>query len=501
LLSALPKLSTDPARAVPALLPAITGDDEASRHAALNALLAQRSLRSAAIPKLAALLKDPNPAVRERAARALGRFGPDAAPVLPALLDATRAANGAPAFADALAQVGPPVLPVLLQALQSAKPEESAWILRALRGFGPPAVPILSEALKHQKPEVRAAAASTLGAMGRDAADAVNPLFVLAEDTNPTVQAAALRALVAQRADSGRLKPLLQTALNSPNADIRKAGAAGTAALGGASQLGVRGLLDLFADDDQPGRIAAVQALGLLGVEAAPAVGPLSERLNDLALQSLIIETLGKIGPASAPAVPRLIELAKSTDQRAAVLPTLIKIGPKASSALPMIYGCMNDPASDVRASAAVAIGTLETDQSKALATLIPLAADPSGRMRRAVAGILPKYGAAARPAVPALVNMLNSNNERADAMSALKTIGVDTVPDLKKMLTIKDAKIRTFACESLAALGPAARDAVPQLKDVLKQDASLRDLITAALAKIEPASTTPPPAPQETAK
>lgn len=492
-LTALPKLSSDPARTLAALLPVIVGDDETLRHAALNAVLGERALRPVAVSKLAALLKDPNPSTRERAAHALGRFGPDASPALPVLMEATRAAGGAPVYADALANVGPPVLPVLLQALQAGKPEESAWILRALRGFGPPAVPVLSEALKHEKPAVRAAAASTLGAMGRDAADAVNPLFVLTEDASPEVRAAALRALVAQRADSTRLKPLLQTALASPNADIRKAGAAGTAALGGAAQLGVSGLLDLLADDDTVGRTAAVQALGQLGPEAASAVEPLAARLSDPALQSYVIETLGKIGPAAAPAVPRLIELAKSTDQRASVLPALTKIGRGATPALPLIYGCLNDPASDVRASAVTAIATIETDQAKALATLIPLAGDQSGRMRRAVAGALAQYGTAARPAAPAFVRMLVSENERSDAMKALKATGIDTVPDLQKMLAVKDAKVRTFACESLAALGPAAKDAAPLLRELLKQDASLRAPITAALAKIDPAS---PPAP-----
>jgi HEAT repeat protein len=493
LLAALPKLGVEPARGLALLIPAIVGEDETLRHAALNALLGERSLRSVALPKLAALLKDGNPTVRERAARALGRFGPDAAPVLAELLEATRLAGGAPAFADALAQVGPAVLPALLKILQEAKPEESAWILRALRGFGAPAVPVLSEALKHEKPAVRAAAASALGAMGRDAADAVNRLFVLTEDASPEVQAAALRALVAQRADAARLKPLLQTALGSANSEVRKAGAAGIAALGGAAQLGVAGLLDLLADDDAAGRVAAVQALAQLGPQAAPAVEPLAARLGEPALQSVIIETLGKIGPAAAPAVPRLVELAKSTDQRASVLPALTNIGASASSALPLIYACLNDQAGDVRAAAATALGVIESDNAKALATLIPLAGDPSARMRKAASAALAKYGVAARPAVPSIVGMLEKETERGDAMRALKAIGVDTLPELKKMLAVKDPKVRAFACESLGALGPAAKDAAPRLHELLAQDSSLREPITAALAKIEPAAPAAP--------
>ncbi len=493
LLTALPKLGVEPARSLAALLPAVVGDDEALRHAALNAVLAERGLRAVAVAKLTPMLKDPNPVVRERAARALGRFGPDATPALRALMDAARAANGAPAFADAFAQIGPPVLPILLQSLQSGPPEDSPWILRALRGFGPPAVPVLSEALKHERPAIRAAAASTLGAMGRDGADAVNPLFVLAGDPHPEVQAAALRSLVALRGDAGRLKPLLQTALASSNVDLRKVGAAGTAALGGAAQLGVSGLLDLLADNDTVGQAAGVQALGQLGAQAAPAVGPLTAHLDDLLLQFSIVETLGKIGPGAAPAVPRLVELGKSADQRGAVLLTLIKIGVGAAPALPLIYACLTDPANEIRASAALAIAAVESDRSKALAALIPLAGDPSSRMRRAVATALSQYGADARPAAPALLRMLADEKDRSEGLHALKAIGVDSVPDLQKLLVIKDAKVRTFACESLGALGSAAKEVAPQLRELLAQDAALRGPITAALAKIEgPAPATP---------
>ncbi len=487
LFTALPKVGAAPERCVALLLPGVTNDNEALRHAALNALLGSRPARTAALPKLVALLKDNNPAVRERAARAIGRLGPEASSALPALLAATRAAGGATAFADALAHVGPAALPALLDTLQKGKPEENAWTLKALRGFGAPAVPVLSQALKHHSPAVRAAAAGALGSMGRDAADAVNPIFVLTEDANPEVQAASLRALVALRADSSRLKPLLQTALASANPDVRKAGAAGTAAFGGAAQLGVNGLLDLLDDEDAAGRVAAVQALGQLGASAAPAVEALAGKLKDPALQSPAMEALGKIGPAAAPAVPRLLEAAQSTDQRASVLPTLTAIGKGASAALPKLYEWLNDPANDVRAAAVTALAAIETDDAKALAALLPLAGDQSGRIRRAAALGLTRYGAAAGPAVPALVRMLPSANERSEALRALKAISVRTLPELKTMLAINDPRVRTLACESLGALGPAARELAPKLRELVDQNNEVRGAAQAALARIEP--------------
>ncbi len=230
-----------------------------------------------------------------------------------------------------------------------------------------------------------------------------------------------------------------------------------------------------------------MRALSQLGAQAAPAVEALAARLNDPAMQTLVMEALGKIGPAAAPAVPRLLEVAKSADQRASVLPALTAIGRGATAALPSLYEWLNNPANDVRASAATALAAIETDDAKALAALIPLAGDQSGRMRRAAALGLMRYGAAAEPAVPAIVRlMLPSANERSEGMRALKAIGVRSVPELMKMLAINDARVRIFACESLAALGPAAKEAAPKLREVA-QDGEVRKAAEAALKKLEP--------------
>lgn len=488
LFAALPKTGVAPDRCVALILPAVTDENEALRHAALNALLTSSAVRKASVPKLSALLKENNPAVRERAAHALGRVGPGAVDALPALLIAARAADGAPAYADALAQVGPQALPSLLDILQKNKPEESKWVLRILHSFGPPAVPVLSEALKSNSPEVRASAASALGEMGHGASAAAVPLFVLTRDSSPKVQAATFRALVAIHADSERLKPLLQEALASKDTDVRKAGAAGLAALGGAATLGVDGLLDLLNDENAAGRLAAVQALGQLGDKAAPAVNALVARLDDPALQSAVVESLGHIGPAAAPAVPKLLELSKKGDQRTTILPVLTGIGQGAKEALPMIYAAAKDPAPDVRASAATALAAVETDDAKALAVLVPFAdASQSGKVRRAAAHALTKYGPAASAAVPGLISMLEKETERGEAMRALKAIGVKNVPDLMSMLAVRDVRVRTFACESLGTLGPDAKDAAPKLREIAAQDDAIRGPANAALKKIEP--------------
>jgi HEAT repeat protein len=324
--------------------------------------------------------------------------------------------------------------------------------------------------------------------MGLDAAPAMHTLFTMASGGDPNVQAAALRSLVALRAEPRVLKPLLEAAMTSASPDVKRAGAAGVAANGGAAELGVDSLVALLSDNDPAGRLSAVQALGELGPKSAPAVNSLVEHFEDPALQVAIVETLKRMGPGAAPAVPRLLELAakNSGEQRATILPALAAIGPAAAAALPMIRACAKDPVQELRASAAPALAAVDPDEAEVLSTLLTLAQDKSGMVRRATAPELGKLGSRAEAAIPALMAMLDQDTERSLALAALKSIKVRNVPDLLKMLSMRENKVRVFACDSLGALGPAAKEAVPQLRDLLSSPSSVGDAARKALACIE---------------
>ncbi|HSI12555.1 MAG TPA: HEAT repeat domain-containing protein, partial [Chthoniobacter sp.] len=151
-------------------------------------------------------------------------------------------------------------------------------------------------------------------------------------------------------------------------------------------------------------------------------------------------------------------------------------------------YAAARDPQPDVRASAATALAAVETDDAKALEVLVPFAAaGQSGKVRRAAAHALAKYGPAASAAVPGLITMLEKETERGESMRALKAIGVKNVPDLVSMLAVRDVRVRTFACESLGSLGPDAKEAAPKLREIASQDAAIRGPATSALKKIDP--------------
>ncbi len=489
LLSAIPKFAIPPEEAAPLLAVAIKDDDEQVRHAAINALVPLRGARELALPALSAMLKDESATIRQRAARALGRMGPGAAQAVPALIEAGKLSPGDASIAGALSEIGPAALPALLAQLRDAPAPDAERLFGLLRGFGAPAVPVLKEAMKHPASEVRASAARTLGGMGSDAKGAVELLFAQATDADARARAAALRALVALEADSQRLKPTLESALKDSAPEVRRAAAAGLAGSGGGNGLGVAGLVDLLDDENAASRRSAVDELGKMGAPAAAALPALLERLTDPELQLPVISAIGKIGPAASATVPRLVELTAggAVPQRVAVLAALAGIGKTASAALPLVHAAVKDDEGDVRVAAVSAVAAIESDESKVIAILVEALADQSGRVRRPAAAALSKFGERARVATPGLVSMLERDNERGVALLAMKVIGVRSVPDLLRALTMREPQVRVFACEQLASLGAEAKEAIPRLKELSEgQPKAVEEAARGALAKIE---------------
>jgi len=93
----------------------MAGPDAAARTAVLDALLEAPEPPAATIPVLARALSDENRWVRDRATRALARFGPEAAPALDALIAALRDRDGFVRWraAKALAGMGAVAAPAL----------------------------------------------------------------------------------------------------------------------------------------------------------------------------------------------------------------------------------------------------------------------------------------------------------------------------------------------------------------------------------------------------
>jgi HEAT repeat protein/beta-lactamase regulating signal transducer with metallopeptidase domain len=136
------------------------------------------SIGPAAIPPLLEMLNDPDRSVRIAAAQALEMAGPAAREALPTLVKLLRNQDssveltrdqGVGYYAKALGRIGPPALPVLSEMLRDTDPRIRGWAALGLQAMGPdakPAIPALTSALDDEDPEVVAFVAAALGTVG-----------------------------------------------------------------------------------------------------------------------------------------------------------------------------------------------------------------------------------------------------------------------------------------------------------------------------------------------
>lgn len=145
-------------------------------------------------PLLVALLKDPEGDVREQAIWALHEMGPAAASAVPALAEFLR------------------------RQPDSEDDRSRELAIRALGRIGPPSLPVLIEALKRR--ELRYQATKTLGSLGPEAKPAVDHLLPLVADFSHGSGAA--EALVQIAPDDPRVRAALQKRCKDKNAFVRR---------------------------------------------------------------------------------------------------------------------------------------------------------------------------------------------------------------------------------------------------------------------------------------
>jgi HEAT repeat protein len=152
-----------------------------------------------AIPMLRALMNDDGEywLVRSEAVCALAAIGPETLPdIRSALTDRPPRLRWAAAYALGRSGAAPQeVVPLLEVAIQ-----DSNWLIRteaarSLASQGPSAVPALQNALKDDDPRVQAAAAWSLGQLGREAKAAVPDLQEALSEEDWLVRSAAVYAL------------------------------------------------------------------------------------------------------------------------------------------------------------------------------------------------------------------------------------------------------------------------------------------------------------------
>jgi len=285
------------------------------------------------------------------------------------------------------------VQPLILSLTTSDDTRQGAS--QALAGIGKPAVPALIEALKSPEWQVRYGVIEALKGIGPDASDSVTPLlsaFGVSRDLNERV--AIMYALAAIAPSSNDTLGLLQTALL-------------------VSEL----------------RNYSLKVLGEIGPDASQVVPRILTYIEDPDTQTRyeVISALGRIGPLEG-VVTAIAGRLKDSEDRVKIeaADTLGSFGLAAAGAASGLAGALKDTEPEVRKAAARALGALAPASRVAIDALIEALGDTNPQVRREIVNALGKFGPDGTRALNALKRVAGSDEfdyVRTAAQQAIDSI------------------------------------------------------------------------------
>jgi HEAT repeat protein len=263
------------------------------------------------VTKLVKDLKDNNPSVRTKAARALEKLDPAAKDAIPVLIEALKEQQDVtipPIAARALARQGSAAVPALIEALEIKDGRVQAYAAKALKQIGPDAkqaAPALIEVVKKHKDPTHVArleAIAALGKIGPAAKDAVPTLIEATKEKPPTspVRLVAVAALGQIGPDAKEAVPTLINLLGeeeNKSGPVRIEAAKALGLIGSAAGREASAALVALVENKQlgPSRIVAINALAQLGPEAKNAVPALKKAAEDTELKDAATKALEKL--------------------------------------------------------------------------------------------------------------------------------------------------------------------------------------------------------------
>jgi HEAT repeat protein len=252
----------------------------------------------------------------------------------------------------------------------------------------------------------------------------------------------------------------------------------------------IKDSIGALKSEEESTRLTAIDKLGLQGANAAEAVGPLTELLDDPApaVRAHAAMALGEIGEPAKSSASALLNLLKDKDEivRRRAIRALIALHPGPKVMQPLFEQIMenSDPASQMRILQAVAdageiavpglIRSLENDKVAYWACIV-----------------LREIGPPAKDAVPALTKALNNSRPdiRREAVLALGTMNDAALPAVPQIVeTLKDEHVRTAATFALGQLGKIPADSEKTIRENCKSDdKTLATVSYWALARVHP--------------
>lgn len=169
-------------------------------------------------------------------------------------------------------------------------------------------------------------------------------------------------------------------------------------------------------------------------------------------------------------------------------------MGARAKEAVPALARMLEDKEEQLRQTAARALQQIGPDAKEALPALTR-ALNGDRAIRSTIISTMAQMGPEGKAAVPALIERLEDANEqvRLSAAAALHTIGAaekECQATLVKLLNSRLPQVRASAAYQFRAHGPSAKDTVPDLLVVLRDQNTygyVRVAAAHALGKIDP--------------
>ena len=465
-------------------------------------------------------LQSTNLADREKAAKAAAAIKPLPQAVVPPLLNSLRGLESKPSN----------------DTVSDAVREQWRFagdLVTALGNAGAPAIPDLSRALDDHDEAVRRGAVDALIVIARVSPEAWPVLIGALGNTHDDVPHRIEETIEANgnQAFAVKIVPLLQHSLNDPNPKVRGASAVTLSTI-----LAVNGPSYCSSYIDDLAKMPPPWT-DWKGPPPGDLILDIAKTFNSVDRDKLpqILNNLCNMGPSAKVAIPYLLPLLRDRDgpTRFSVLFDLSAMGPAACVAIPDAMRSLKDPDNGVRLKAMAVLGVCgpaakdavpkladalkstdqETAQQAALALanidpshdgllpvltqmLDPNSDDPAPRQNAVQA--LDEMGSYARPAVPALINLIatdtdtddsdNKASERAAQVTALVHIdGADSIPELVHVMsTDKVDEVRIAAVTALGGLGSNNPGANSALVEGLNNDSEpVRDAASETLGKL----------------
>jgi HEAT repeat protein len=391
--------------------------------------------------------------IREQAAEAIGRIGPEASPFL---IRALRSRDEVlrtftlslgrwlpflhlklqpnPALlregvAEQLGQMAPrdeTALGALICSLGEKDRNVLSAVQRALRRLGLTSVPSLVKALSNRDPHIREGAVEVLIDLGAEA-QAARPALILAlKDRDDGVRCRAARALGLAGPGGAELIEALMSVLDDKVSKVRLAAAESLGRLGAAARVALPVLRQRLSDTDVSVRVGAARSLWQIDQEAAQVVPVLIQALNDPIAGWQAVFVLGEIGPKAEQAAPALIQtLKRERVSRPLRSPpsSALALGQIGPAAAPALIETLQNEQAHVRTGAAIALGFMGRDAKAAVPALAALLRDSDPEVRQASALSLAMIAPQTKDLLPILVELTHDDDIfiSGAAMAALR--------------------------------------------------------------------------------